>query len=115
MSFFKAKLMQPWRPSHPARAKLEVSVDHDDGLWMISGLITHISQCVRASYKEAAAQTALISNDPIVVAILTDHKERRARRRFAFSFFSHCTSPVALTSFSRTPNVVSVARRRSSN
>src|SRR6516225_9534465 len=56
VSFFRAKLMLPWRPSHPARVKLEVSVDHDDGSWMISGLITHISQCVRSSYKEAVAQ-----------------------------------------------------------
>ena len=52
----QTKLMLPWRPSHPARVKLEVSVDHDDGSWMISGLITHISQCVRSSYKEAVAQ-----------------------------------------------------------
>jgi hypothetical protein len=38
---------------------------------MISGLITHASQCFRSSDKEAAAQSALISNDPVAVAILT--------------------------------------------
>jgi hypothetical protein len=69
-----ARLMQHWRPS-PTRVELESSVDHDNGSRMIAGLITHISQCFCASYKEAAAQTALISNYPVVVAILTDHKD----------------------------------------
>jgi hypothetical protein len=72
---FNAKLMQPWRPSHPARVKLEVSVDHDDGSWMISGLMAHISQRFCASYKKAAAETALISDDPIAAAVLSDHED----------------------------------------
>jgi hypothetical protein len=73
--FINARLMQHWRPSRPARVKLESSVDHDDGSWMISGLITHVSQCFCASYKEAAAQIALISNYPVPAAILTDHED----------------------------------------
>jgi hypothetical protein len=44
-----------WRPFHPARIKLESSVDHDDGSRMISSLIAHISQSFCAPYKEAAA------------------------------------------------------------
>jgi hypothetical protein len=93
--FFSAKLMLHWRPSRPARIKLESSVDHDDGSRMIPGLITHVSQCFCASYKEAAAQTALISNHPVAAAISTDHKDRRTRRRFAFRCCSHCMSPDA--------------------
>ena len=38
--FFNAQLMQHC----PSRVELECSVDHNDGSWMISGLITHISQ-----------------------------------------------------------------------
>jgi hypothetical protein len=72
---FNAKLMQCGRPSRLARVKFKGSVDHDDGSWMISGLITHVSQCVRASYKEAAAETALIPNDPVSVTISTNHKD----------------------------------------
>ena len=41
---------------------------------MISGLIAHVSQCLCASYKKTAAQTALISNDPVAAAILTNHE-----------------------------------------
>jgi hypothetical protein len=75
LPFINAKLMQHWRPSRPVRVKLENSVDHGDGSRMTSGFITHVSQCFCASYKEAAAQTALISNDPVPAAILTDHKD----------------------------------------
>jgi hypothetical protein len=91
--FFSAKLMQHWRPSHPAYVKLESAIDHDNGPWMISGLITHVSQCFRASHKEATAEAALISDHPVSSAILTDHEHRRARRRFAFCCLSHCMSP----------------------
>jgi hypothetical protein len=73
--FFNAKLMQHWRSSCSAGVKLENSVDPDDGSRMIPGLITHVSQCFCASYKEAAAQTASISNHPVAAAILTDHKD----------------------------------------
>ena len=69
--FFNAQLMQHC----PSRVELECSVDHNDGSWMISGLITHISQCSCASDKEAAAQTILISNDPVAATILTDHED----------------------------------------
>jgi hypothetical protein len=72
--FFRAKLLKHWRPSHLTRVELESAIDHDDGPWMISGFITHVSQCFCASYKEAAAETALIPNHPVAVAILTDHK-----------------------------------------
>jgi len=68
------------------RAELHGSADHDDGSWMTSGLITNVSQCFRTFDKETAAQTGLISNDPVAAAILTDHKDLRplTRRKFGF-------------------------------
>jgi hypothetical protein len=72
--FFSAKLMRHWRPSHPSRVELESSIDHHNGPWMISDLIAHVSQCFCAPYKEASAETALISNYPVLAAILTDHE-----------------------------------------
>jgi hypothetical protein len=48
---FDAKPMPHWRPSHPARVEVEASVDHDNSLWMISGLIAHVSQRSCTSYK----------------------------------------------------------------
>jgi hypothetical protein len=81
--------MQHWRPSRPTRVKLEGSVDHDDGSRMTPGLITHVSQGFCASDKKAAAQTALISNDPIAAAVLTEHKDLwpLTGRRFGFCCF----------------------------
>jgi hypothetical protein len=51
--FFGAQQMQHWRPSR--RVKLEGSIDHDDGLRMTPGLITHVSQGFCAPDKKAAA------------------------------------------------------------
>src|ERR1700752_4011769 len=81
-------MMQHWHPSGPARVKLERSADHDDGSWMIPSLIIDVSQCFCATDKKAAAQTALIPNGPVAVAILPDHKDLCpvTRRRFAL----HC-------------------------
>jgi hypothetical protein len=73
--FFSAKLLQHWRPTHPTRVELESAIDHDNGPRMISGLITRVSQCFCTSHKEAAADTALISNYPVPAAILTDHED----------------------------------------
>ena len=42
---------------------------------MISGFIADVSQCFGAPYKEAAAETALISNDPVPAAILANHED----------------------------------------
>jgi hypothetical protein len=100
VTFFNAKLMQHWRPPRPARIKLESSADHHNDAWMISGFETHVSQCFCTSDKEAAAQTALISNDPVAAAILADHKDRRTRRRLAFRCLFHLSVSDLLGSFS---------------
>jgi hypothetical protein len=100
--FFNAKLMQHWRPSRPARVKLEFSADHHNDAWMISGFETHVSQCFCSSDKETAAQTPLISNHPIAAAISTDHKDLwpLTRRRFAFRCLFHLDVSDLLGSFS---------------
>jgi hypothetical protein len=73
--FFSAKLMEHWQPSHPTRVELESSADHNNGAGIISGFKAHVSQCFCASYEEATAETALISNDPIPATILTNHED----------------------------------------
>lgn len=92
--FFSAPLMQHWRPSS-TRVELEGSAVHDDGSRMIPGLITHVPQGFCASHKEAPAQTALISNDPVAAAVLTDHKDLwpLTRRRFGFCCIFHLRVP----------------------
>jgi hypothetical protein len=84
-----------WRcwPFHPTRVELQSSADHYNSPWMIAGLIADISQRFCASYKEAAAETALISNHPVSSAILADHEDQPTRRRFAFGCGSHRMSP----------------------
>jgi hypothetical protein len=74
-SVFDAKMMWRCWPFDPTRVELESSADHDNDLWTISGLVADVSQCFCASYKEAAAETALISNYPVPAAILTDHED----------------------------------------
>jgi hypothetical protein len=98
---FDGKLVRRCGPSHPTRVELESSVDHDNGPWMIAGLIADVSQRLGTSDKEAAAEAALISNDPVATAILTDHEGwwPQTRRRFAFGFFLHNIFPIDLTSF----------------
>jgi hypothetical protein len=74
-AFFCVKLIQNWRPSHRVRIELEFSANHHDDPRMISGFEAHVSQCFCASYKEAAAETALISNDPVPAAVSANHED----------------------------------------
>ena len=48
--------MGHWRPFHSTRVELERSADYDNGSWMISGLIAHVSQMlVRVLQKDRRA------------------------------------------------------------
>jgi hypothetical protein len=100
---FDDELVRHCGPSHPTRVELESSVDYDNSPWMIAGLIADISQRLRTSDKQAAAEAALLSNDPVAAAILTDHEDwcPQTRRRLAFGFFLHSVFPIDLTSFTR--------------